>query len=255
MSVRAMWKGVLQLNSHEVPVKLYAAAQDRTVHFHLLHRKDKQPVKQRMANAKTGKEVSPDQRRKGAEISGDRIVMLDQNDLETLVPKSSREIRITQIVPRSELPHPWYNRPYYLGPDGDEDAYHSLAEALHGDGQEGVAQWVMRNKTYVGSLVVREGHLMLITLRHTREVVEPDEIHKPEGADLDPKEVDMARQLLTMYESDFDPGAYRDEYRGRVMDMIETKARGGKVVKRKPSRKKQDSLSSALAASLKNKNR
>src|SRR5690606_2996432 len=93
------------------------------------------------------------------------LVLLANEELETLEPKPSRDIDILRFVPTGAIDHRWYERPYYLGPDGPAEEYQALAEALQEAGREGVARWVTRKKEYRGALRARDGYLMLITLR------------------------------------------------------------------------------------------
>jgi len=252
MAARTLWKAVIRLGRHRVPVRLFAAAKDHTIHFRLLHERDRSPVRQRMIDPNTEEEVARDQRRKGAEIQPGRFVLLSDEDLAELEPEPSREIEILRFVPRALLEHAWYDRPYLLGPDGEEDDYWALVEALEGSGQEGIARWVMRNKEYAGSLSAEEGHLSLVTLRFAEQVIQPEELETNAGRDGFAKnEVRMAEQLISMLESDFDPARYHDRFQGRVLKLIESKAKGWKVPAKKAPRKREPpSLSKALKASL-----
>jgi DNA end-binding protein Ku len=251
MEARTLWKGVLRLKNHEVPVRLYSAAKDHTVRFRLLHKADHEPVEQKMVNPDTGKEVEREKMRKGAEVEPGVFVLLEEEDLAGLEPEPSRTIEISRFVPRSQLDHEWYDRPYFLGPDGKDDAYWALAKALGDSDEEGIAHWVMRKREYVGSLFAHEGYLALVTLRFADEVVEPEEIEMPKNTDLQKSEIQMAEQLISALEKEFDPRQYRDEFHDRVVELIETKARGGKMKLEKAKRKRKPaSLSDALRASL-----
>lgn len=253
MAARAIWKAVIRIGGDEVPVKLYSAVEDRPVQFRLLHAKDQAPVKQKMIHPETGKEVAYDEIRKAFPVSRGRLVVLDDEDLESLEPEPSRDIEVTRFVDPAEIDHRWYERPYYLGPDGSDGAYFALAEALEGANKEGVARWVMRKKSYVGSLRAEEGYLRLIVLRHAEEVIAAEELPAPEGRPLNKKELAMAGQLVEALSGKFDPSEYRDEYRERVMELVETKAKGGKVklTKFRPRPVEEESLDRVLAASLK----
>lgn len=250
---RAIWKGTIKFGSTKVPVKLYSAVQDRTVHFRMLHRKDREPVNQKMVNPETGKVVPYERIRRGLEIDRGVFVMLEEDELKELEPEDSRDIEIKRFVPPTQITHQWYDRPYYLGPDKDSDAYFALVEALKRKEKEGVAHWVMRKKEYVGALRVEGDYLMLITLRHAEEVVPASDLPAPEGRALSDKEVKLASQLISALEGDFDPTAYRDEYRDRVLELIELKAKGKrpKVRKLRPKKPPQKSLADVLSASLK----
>src|SRR5436853_109510 len=139
MAARAIWKGELKVNSTKVPVKLYAALKDQAVRFHILDEESKTRVKQHMINPDSGEEVANEEIQKGFEVEPGTFVILDEKELESLEPKATREIEIKQFVPPQAIPPEFYDRPYYLGPDGDQTAYFALAEALHNEDREGLA--------------------------------------------------------------------------------------------------------------------
>ena len=181
MAARAIWKGELKLNSTKVPVKLYAAVKDQTVRFHILDEKSKTRVKQHMIEPDKGKEVPNEEIQKGFEVEPGTFVILDEEELEKLEPEASREIEITQFLPLKAIPPEYYDRPYYLGPDGDQAAYFALVEALKNKEREGVARWVMRKQLYVGALRANGDYLMLDTLRHAEEVLSAKDLPRPAG--------------------------------------------------------------------------
>jgi len=250
MGARAMWKGRLKLGALEVPVKLYAAVKDQTVHFRLLDSKRKEPVKQHMVNSETGAIVEPSAIRRAVEIDGD-LVIVGEEELAGLEPAESREIEMEQFLKAGSISHEWYDRPYYLGPDGSDGSYFALAEALRKKDREGVARWVMRKKQYVGALRSEGGYLTLTTLRRAGEVVQAGALRPPVGRELAAKEVAMARQLLEAMEEGFDLASFRDEYRERVMELIEAK-KAGKVIKfpKATPRETDDDIATALQRSL-----
>lgn len=254
MAARAMWKGSLTIGRTKVPVKLYAAVQDQGVHFRLLHKTDKQPLKQQMVHPGTDEVVSSDEVRKGYVDEDGVVVMLDEEELEELKPDDGRDIEITRFVPRTAVSHGWYDRPYWLGPDnGSKTAYFALAKALEEEEREGIARWVMRGKEYTGALVPADGYLMLITLRHAGEVVESKDLPRPAGRTLDKKEVALAQQLVGALEGPWDPEEFHDEYREQLLDFIKKKAKGRapKVKKLRPKQETRKDLAEVLQASLK----
>lgn len=244
---RAIWKGNLQLAKQELAVKLYSAIEDRTVRFHLLHAKDRAPVEQHIIRKDTGKDVGKDDMRKAFALNRSTAVILEPEDLEKLVPPESRDIEITRFVAPAVLGDQWYDRPYYLGPDADDGDYFALAEALDRKNVVGIARWVMRKKRYVGALTSTNGYLMLSTLRRADQVlsfsgIEPAKTHVPAASELK-----LAHQLVSSIESDFDPSTWQNEYRERLHQLIEAKARGEKL---EPVRRKKKAPSASLAESL-----
>jgi DNA end-binding protein Ku len=248
-----MWKGVIRFGDESLPVKLYSAVQDQGVHFRLLHEKDLQPIKQEMVHPNTGKVVARDRVRRGFEVERGVFVVLEDEDLAALEPEASRDIEITRFVPDERITHQWYDRPYYLGPDGEKGTYFALAQALSRRGVAGVARWVMRKKPYVGALRAEGPHLMLITLRTAQEVVPASALEAPGGRKLDDREVRMARQLISALEDAFDPADYRDEFRDRVLELVQAKAKGEPVSLPEPVERKAAgrSLADMLEKSVK----
>jgi DNA end-binding protein Ku len=168
-----------------------------------------------------------------------------------LEPEASREIEVAQFLPPSQIPPEYFDRPYYLGPDGDQAAYFALAEALQKKNREGVVRWVMRKQPYVGALRAVDDYLMLFTLRNAEEVLSAQDLPKPSGRAPDKKELAMATQLVELLKGEFDPKDYQDEYRERVMEFVEKKAKGHKprlqLVK---SKRKAASLDKVLSKSI-----
>ncbi|MEX0939286.1 MAG: Ku protein [Pirellulales bacterium] len=251
MAARAIWKAVVHVGDLSVPVKLYSAVEDRSIHFHLLHDQDMVRLKQRMVNPNTDETVPHEQIRKGVEIERNRFVVLSDEDLESLTPPASRDIEISHFIEREAVEPPWFDRPYFLGPDGDAPEYFALAKALAGSERIGLAHWVMRSKQYHGALQPEGDYLTLVTLRHAGEVIEPGELEPPAGRDLDKKERDLATRLVAGLTEDFNPEDYQDEYRERVRQLIDTKRRGGTIeVEEYEEVPQERSLAEMLEASL-----
>lgn len=250
---RAIWKGILRIGTAEVPVKLYSAVEDRSIHFRLLHEKDRVPVKQHMVNPETGDVVESEEIQRGHEIEPGTFVVLSEEELEQAEPDDAREIEALRFVPATAIDGRWYDRPYWLGPDGETAAYAALRDALEGEERVGVMRWVMRKREYIGALRIREKRMMLVTLRHAGEVVEAKELPAPEGRAMTAAEAKMADRLIESLSGPFDPEDFRDEYRDRVLEVVKAKAKGKRVpARRRPKQRKQGSLEDMLRRSVAN---
>src|SRR5262249_17685506 len=173
-----------------------------------------------MIEPESGKEVPNEEIKKGFEVEPGTFVILEDKELEALEPKQSRDIEISEFLPSDAIPPEYYDRPYYLGPDGTTAAYFAVAEALSNQGKEGVARWVMRKQPYVGALGVLGDHLVLYTLHSAEEVLSAKDLPSPAGRAPDKRELSMAKQLVEMLQGEFDPKQFKDEYRQRVMEFI-----------------------------------
>jgi len=248
---RAMWKGQLQIGKQKLGIKLYSAVEDRTIRFHLLHAKDLAPVEQHIIRKDTGEEVSKDDMRKALALSAQTAVIVQPDDLEKLVPPESRDIQITRFVAASVLGDQWFERPYYLGPDGDNSSYFALAEALERQDVLGIARWVMRKKRYVGALSAVDGVLTMTTLRRADQVLSFSGIEPAKSVTPQASELKLAQQLVSSIEADFDPSLWQNEYRQRLCKLIEAKARGEKIKAVQPKKKRAPaSLEQSLRASI-----
>lgn len=242
----------MKLGDVEVPVRLYTAVEDRGVHFRLLHATDHVPVVQRMVHPETGEEVPRERTRRGVEMEDGRFVVLDDDELAALDPPPDRAIEMLAFVEPERIAAPWYDRPYWVGPDGADGDYAALVLALTKRGRLGIARWTMRKRRYVGALRAQGPWLMLFTLHHLGEVVSRDAIGPAPKVEIDEREAQLAEQLLSVLAVDeLDLSQYRDEHRERVMALIEAKARGEKPTLAAPARKPAArSLEEALRESV-----
>jgi DNA end-binding protein Ku len=237
MAARAIWKGVIKLEDRELPVKLYSAVENRDIHFHLLHDQDHVRVQQRMVNAETNKTVKSESTKKGFQIEPDTFVVFEEAELDELEPKASRDIEIEQFVDVNAINHQWFDRPYWLGPDGDEALYFEFVQALAHQNVQAVARWTMRKKRYIGVLRAEDDYLALLTLHHAEEIIPADKLDAPTGRALEKKEKALAGQLISALEAKFDHSKFQDEYRERVRKLIQAKHKGKTIeVKRSRSR-------------------
>lgn len=251
---RAIWKGEITFGSFTLPVKLYSAVQDKSIHFRLLDARTKQPVTQRMVTPDAGKVVETPEVHKALQVSKTKMVIVEEEELEKVQPKESRDIDVDRFVGIDKITHQWFERPYWLGPDGEDAGkkYFALVEALRGQEKEGFARWVMRKKEYSGALRVEGEHLMLITLRPSAEVISASQLKAPGGREPDKREVMMAHKLVESMEGPLDMSEFKDTYRERVLGLVEAKAKG-KVIRFPKSRVKpteDKSLESVLRRSL-----
>jgi DNA end-binding protein Ku len=251
MTARAMWKGLLELADFSVPFKLFAAVSDPSVRFRMVERQSLRPVRQQMVHPATEQPVLPEQIRKGL-LKGDTIVFVRPEELEALTPEPSRSVQVSRLVPADAITPECFLRPYYLGPDGKDDAYFALADALTESGHQALCMWVMRNTAYSGVLRAEAGYLTLFTLRVDEDVLKPSQLPVPSGAAHTDKELKMAEQLVLAFADGFDPNAYHDSTEERVRAFLADKAEGRapRAAAKPPMKARERDLSGVLEQSL-----
>ena len=251
MTARAIWKGKILLAGQEVAVNMYSAVQDRDVHFKMLSKKGEAPVHQRIVRKDTGKEVPSEARRKAFPLENGQAVILQPEELESLVPPPSRDIHLCHFLPKDLLTDQWFDRPYLLGPDGSEESYFALSRALGERGVHGIARWVMRKKRYLGALIAAGDYLTMITLRRSDQVLALPAVQAAPGRAPSEAELKLAEQLVDSISGDFAPQEWHNEHRERLQALIAAKAKGRKVVPLRPRAPAPSSdLADALRASI-----
>jgi DNA end-binding protein Ku len=252
---RAIWSGAISFGLVNIPVKLYSAVSRKTVRFHQIDAESGGRVRQKRVGP-DGDEVAYEQIVKGYEIGPDRYVTITPEELESLEPEKTRTIDIEDFVDLEDIDPIFYDHPYYLAPDtGAAKAYRLLVDAMDDSGKVAIARVVLRSKEHLVAIRPRSGVLAMETMLFADEVIQPDaldELSTDGEVKTSDRELAMAKQLIDSLTADFEPEKYRDEYRERVLDMIERKAQGETVVIETPAEEpaKVPDLMAALEASI-----
>ncbi len=254
---RAIWTGSISFGLLNVPVRLYSAVARRNIALREIRDSDSARIKHRRVAEGTDEEVPYENIVKAYEITPGQYVPLDKDEMSALAPEKTRAIEVQDFVDLEEIDPIYFDSPYYLGPaDGAEKAYALLGKAMESSGKVAVARFVFRNKEHLAALRATDGILTLTTMRFADEVVPAAELGDvvPEKTPkVNKREQEMAEQLIESLSTEFDPGAYRDEYREQLLALIERKAEGKEIVASEaeaPEATKAPDLMAALEESI-----
>jgi len=251
-----MWSGAISFGLVNVPVKLYSAVSKKTVRFNQLNAETGNRIQQKRVDPETGEEVGYDQIVKGYELTKDRYVVITPDELESLDPEKTRTVDIEDFVDLDEIDPVYYDHPYYLVPDkGATKAYGLLLGAMKQANKVAIARVVLRSKEQLVAIRPAGDVLMMETMLFHDEVVPSHDIEDlPDGKELKAtdRELKMAQQLIDSLSSEFDPTSYHDEYREKVLELIEKKASGEEIAVQPEAAEpaKVPDLMAALEASL-----
>jgi DNA end-binding protein Ku len=253
---RSIWSGAISFGLVNVPVKLYSAVSRKTVRFHQLNRETGNRISQRRVDPETGDEVTYDDIVKGYELTKDHYVVITPEELDALDPERTRTIDIEDFVDLEDIDPIFYDHPYYLVPDtGATKAYGLLLSAMRESGKVAIAKVVLRSKEQLVAIRPQDELLCMETMIFADEVVSHDSIDElPAASELkaSARELKMAQQLIDSLSTDWEPEKYRDEYREKVLELIERKAAGEEIAVQPeaPQPDKVPDLMAALEASL-----
>jgi DNA end-binding protein Ku len=249
---RSIWNGTITFGLIAVSIKVNSATEDKSVHFHQVHAADGSRIKQKRICSKENKEVPYKEVAKGYELRGGKYVMLEQEEIDAAAGESSHLIELEEFVGAAEIDPVFYDRTYYLGAGKDgRDAYRLLHDALQKSDRAGLGRWVFHNREYLVAIRPLDGVLALHTMRFADELVDPGDLDIPKLSRAPSKrEVEMAGKLVDSLHERFDPDAFHDSYRERVLQLIETKASGKEPELPEVEEEDSTDLAAALEASL-----
>lgn len=252
---RSMWTGVIGFGMVSIPVRLYAATENKSISFHQIHNKCKNRVKELRWCPTCDREVSWDEIEKGYEYAKGQYAPISAEDMENLPLPSKETISVSSFVFESEIDPIYFEKSYLLEVDQTGTRPFALfLQALQEKGMTGVATVALRTKERLCLLRPLGGLLILSTLYY------PDEIRidvhnekqekKLSQTKLSKQELDMARSLIDMMTKPFDPSEYTDHYREALAQVIESKTEGLPITERPKASGKVVDLMDALKASL-----
>jgi DNA end-binding protein Ku len=230
---RSLWTGSISFGLVNVPVKAFTAVRDHDVHFHQLDKKSGSRIRYRKVAEDTGKEVDKDQIAWGFEVKNGRYVTFDDKEMEALRPSSTRVIDVSDFVALNEIDPIYYEKTYWLVPNGEaaRKSYQLLVAAMDGAQQVGIGTVVLRDKQHLVAVRPLDDVLAMSTMRFADEVVERSEIEgMPRRGKTDPKALKMAKQLIEGLSAEWNPHQYHDTYTETLRRRITAKNKGKEVV-------------------------
>ncbi|MBI1823352.1 MAG: Ku protein [Nitrospirae bacterium] len=253
MAPRSFWKGSITFGLVNIPVKLYTATEDRPIKFHLLHKECNNRIQYKKYCPNCRREVSQEELVRAYPYSKDQFVILEDADFEKADETLSRTIEIINFVTFQEVDPIYYDRAYYVVPEeASAKAYLLLREGMKKTGQAAIGQLALREKGHLALLRPLGDAIGLETLYYPESIRTVETLSKeiPSKVDLKPKELDMAIELMKQLSVSFDPKAYRDTYREKLMEVIHNKIEGREITVTHPTKAPTLDLTEALKASL-----
>jgi DNA end-binding protein Ku len=231
---RAIWSGSIGFGLVSVPVGLYSATEDKTVHFNQFEKGTDDRIRYKRINAESGKEVEYGDIVKGYDLGDGRHVIVTPEELAEVEPGGSSQIEITDFVDAAEIDPLYYQKSYYLAPSTEDAAraYGLLLQAMQKSGRIGIATLVMRSKQYLAAIRPADKVLVLETMYFGDEVRDPaQELPSlPRKQKFGDRDVKTAVGLIESMTTSWNPADYTDTYRDRVLALVKAKGQGREVV-------------------------
>jgi len=222
--MRPLWKGFITFGLVSVPIKLYTAAQSKSISFTLTHRGCGHPVQYRKFCEVCEKEITQDDILKSFEFAPGQFVGFTEEELREIPRLRAKQIEISDFVDLEEIDPVYFKKSYYLAPgEGGEKPYALLLKAMLDSNRAAIARIVLSTKENIAAIRVYEKNTLSLST-----IYYPDEIKQPETLDLSPdrvteKELSMAKLLIDSLTSPFEPKKYHDNFRETLKGYIQRK--------------------------------
>ena len=231
--MRTLWKGAISFGLVHIPVGLVSATSQQGVDFDWLDKRSMDPVGYKRINKATGKEVTKENIVKGVAFEKGRYVVISEEEIRAAHPDSTQTIDIFAFVDSAQIPLVNIDTPYYLAPQKrGEKVYALLRQTLVDTGKVALAHVVIRTTQHLAAVMPVESALVLVLLRWPAEVRSLDTLELTEAVTevtLNKSERDMAKRLVKDMSADWQPEEYVDTFQDQIMQLVETKAREGKI--------------------------
>jgi DNA end-binding protein Ku len=246
-----VWKGHLTFGLVSFPVKLYSAARSESISFNQLHKADGSRVRQVLYCAAEDKPIPRTEIVKGYEYEKDRYVIIEDEDVKKVAPKTAKVMEIQEFVKADQVDPIYFETSYYMAPEeAGEKPYALLFDALKRSGYVGIAKVAMHNREHVVILRPGENGVLMHTMYYSHEIRKVDEF-RTDLSLVKEKELALAQNLVEALAGEFEPEKYKDSYRENLLQMIEAKKAGEEVVATpEPRQEKVVDILEALKASL-----
>jgi len=231
MPAHSIGSGTISFGLVSIPVRMYTAASSAGVAFNMLHAKCGSRIRQQTFCPQCNTTVDRAELVRGYEFAKEQYVRVSEEELKALEGEASKIIDIAEFVPLDKVDPIYFEKTYYLGPDkGGEKAYRLLADAMASSERVALAKLVLRGKESLVLIRAAQGGLMLHTMYFADEVRSFGEIDKGASAKIRDGELALAQQLIDgLSNPEFEPDRYADEYRQRVLDLIQSKVEGKEI--------------------------
>jgi DNA end-binding protein Ku len=232
MPPHSIGSGTISFGLVSIPVKMFSAASSAGVSFNMLHAKCGSRIRQQTFCPVCNVVVDRAELVKGYEFVKDQYVRVSDDELKALEGEASKLIDIAEFVPLDKVDPIYFEKTYYLGPDkGGEKAYRLLSDAMTASERVALAKFVMRGKESLVLIRAAQGGLMLHTMYFADEVRSFAEIDKGASAKIKDGEMALAQQLIDgLSNAEFEPERYADEYRQRVLELVDSKVEGKEII-------------------------
>jgi DNA end-binding protein Ku len=230
---RPIWHGSITFGLVTIPVALYSATEDHTIHFNQFERGTADRIRYQRVNERTGKEVDYADIVRGHEVDDGDYVIVEPDELAAIAPGRSRSIEVSTFVELADIDPIYFQKTYWLAPAKDDNAgpYALLVAAMRKTGRAGIATFVMRGKEYLTAVRADGDVLALDTLYFADEIRDPRKLDTLPGKKKSAgKQLDMATSLIEAMSGEWKPDDYRDTYTAKVHKLIKDKRKGKKLV-------------------------
>ena len=277
---RSIWKGSISFGLVNIPIKLYTITDYKDEYSfnqldkegHKIQYKKWCPIEQR--------EIPYSEIKKGYEISKDKYILIEKEDLEKIKSKTTKTIDIKEFIDSKEFDPLLIEKSYYVAPDHGNDSYKSgrskrkiansssikayslFVNTIKETDKIAIGKVVLKDKEHLVALRSYQKGLIMHQLMYQEEIKPMNEIEGMPGSEnsnpaptVDKKEIELGKILVdNLTNKEFDTSLYSNDYNQQLEELISAKSQGKMYTfeEKEEENNNGDSLIDALKASVQN---
>jgi DNA end-binding protein Ku len=252
MGSKSIWKGSISFGLVNIPIKLYTTTDYNDGYSfnqldqegHKIQYKKWCPVEQR--------EIPYSEIKKGYEISKDKYVLIEKEDLEKIKVKTTKTIDIKEFIDTKEFDPILIEKSYYVAPDNGNDsqrnnkskkkiinsssikAYNLFIDTIRETDKIAIGKVVLKDKEHLVALRSYQKGLVMHQLMYQEEIKPINEIEGMPGSEnsipsppVDKREIELGKILVdNLTNKEFDASLYFNDYAKQLEELISAKAEG-----------------------------
>ena len=224
--VRSLWSGTITFGLVSIPVDLLTAVRPRQTAMKLVD-SEGHALGRQYHCSKEGKRLDYDDLVRGYETDDGKMVVITDQEFESVAPEMSADIELRSFVPMEQIPALYFQKPYFLAPAGKSaKAYVLLTETMARTGRVAIGSFVMRGHEYLVAIVADNGVLRLDTLRYADEIRTPESIGLPQRSKVAASKVTLfSKQIEALTHKELKISELEDQDARKLQSLVEAKQR------------------------------
>jgi len=257
---RPYWSGQVQISLVSFAVNFFVATEAKSeIRFHQIHRDTGERVRHQKVSANDEAPIEKGDIVKGYEYQKGEYITIEPSEIEHLRVPSKHSIDISQCVDIDEIDPAYFEKPYFVTPDGDNqaEAFAVIRKALRDTNKAALGKIAFGGREHLVAIMAPEDDklagMMAYSMRYAEELRNPAEYFRDiKPLKIEQDQLELAQELIKRKTAKFNPEKFKDEYEAALRELVDAKINKQPIPRDEPAPRngKVINLMDALRSSL-----